>query len=175
METVKFKNYGEIPNGFTGIAEYADDRKVWLLNGKLHREDGPAIEYADGSKQWWLNDKLHRVDGPAREWANGTKEWWLNGKRHRVDGPAYEDADGTKQWWLNNKLHREDGPARVWPNGTKQWWLNNLWIFTLEPIGEYLIIEDGLPSATEWLDKPVSTLKVLTAEGIKYIPNLPGI
>ena len=24
-------------------------------NGKLHREDGPAIEYANGSKEWWLN------------------------------------------------------------------------------------------------------------------------
>ena len=83
METFKVKNYGEIPNGFTGIVEYAD--------------------------------------------------------------------------------------------GTKQWWLNNLWIFTLEPIREYIVIEDGLPSTMEWLDKPVSTLKVLTAEGIQFIPNLPGI
>jgi hypothetical protein len=30
--------------------------KKWYLNGKRHREDGPAIEYVDGDKQWWLND-----------------------------------------------------------------------------------------------------------------------
>jgi len=25
------------------------------LNGKCHREDGPAIEYVDGTKYWYLN------------------------------------------------------------------------------------------------------------------------
>ena len=129
METIKVKNYGEIPNGFTGIAEWAD-----------------------GEKQWYLNGKHHRVDGPAWEYADGTKKWLLNGKRHRVDGPAYEGADGSKEWFLNDNH-----------------------VFTLEPIGEYLIIEDGLHSILEWLGEPVSTLKVLTAEGIQFIPNLPGI
>jgi len=54
----------------------------WLLNGKYHREDGPAIEYPDGSKTWWLNGRLHREDGPAAEWANGYKEWYLNDKQY---------------------------------------------------------------------------------------------
>ena len=27
------------------------------MNGKLHREDGPAVEYANGSKFWYLNDE----------------------------------------------------------------------------------------------------------------------
>ena len=35
---------------------YNDGFKIWCLNGKLHREDGPAVEWADGSKYWWLND-----------------------------------------------------------------------------------------------------------------------
>jgi hypothetical protein len=26
------------------------------LNGKRHREDGPAVEYVDGTKRWYLND-----------------------------------------------------------------------------------------------------------------------
>jgi hypothetical protein len=99
----------------------------------------------------------------------------LDGKCHRVDGPAIERADDTKQWWLNGKIHRVDGPAIERADDTKQWWLNDNLVFTLEPIREYLIIEDGLPSTMEWLDKPVSTLKVLTAEGIQFIPNLPGI
>jgi hypothetical protein len=53
--------------------------KYWHLNGKLHREDGPAVEYANGSKYWSLNGELHREDGPAVECANGYKEWYLNG------------------------------------------------------------------------------------------------
>jgi hypothetical protein len=63
------------------------------------------IEYADKSTYWRkLNGKLHREDGPAIEKANGSKSWWLNGELHREDGPAVEDADGTKEWWLNDKL-----------------------------------------------------------------------
>ena len=56
--------------------------KFWYVNGKLHREDGPAIEYANGSKFWYLNDKLHREDGPAVEYADGDKHWYLNGKNY---------------------------------------------------------------------------------------------
>lgn len=37
------------------VKVYEDGHKEWLLNGKLHREDGPAIEYSSGSKEWWLN------------------------------------------------------------------------------------------------------------------------
>ena len=81
--------------------------------------------YSNGTKEWRLNGKLHREDGPAAESANGTKEWWLNGKRHREDGPAYEHPNGTKQWWLNGKRHREDGPAIEWADGDKEWLLNN--------------------------------------------------
>ena len=55
--------------------------KEWRLNGKYHREDGPAVEYPGGTKQWWLNGKYHREDGPAVEYANGTKEWYLNGEQ----------------------------------------------------------------------------------------------
>jgi hypothetical protein len=29
--------------------------KFWLLNGNLHREDGPAVEESDGEKYWYLN------------------------------------------------------------------------------------------------------------------------
>ena len=67
--------------------------------------------YANGYKEWCLNGKLHREDGPACEYPSGTKEWYLNGKRHREDGPACENANGTKVWYLNGKRHREDGPA----------------------------------------------------------------
>ena len=56
---------------------YTDGRKYWCLNGKYHREDGPAIEYANGTKSWFLNGKCHREDGPACEHTDGTKYWYL--------------------------------------------------------------------------------------------------
>ena len=40
-------------------------------------------------KEWRINGKFHREDGPAIEWSNGDKEWYLNGRRHREDGPAH--------------------------------------------------------------------------------------
>ena len=86
------------------VKVYPNGDKSWYLNGKLHREDGPAVEYADGTKSWYLNDKRHREDGPALEYADGDKYWYLNDKCHREDGPAREYANGTKFWCLNDKL-----------------------------------------------------------------------
>ena len=34
-----------------------DGSQAWYLNGKLHREDGPAIIHANGSQFWCLNGK----------------------------------------------------------------------------------------------------------------------
>jgi len=82
-------------------------------------------EYSNGRKEWLLNGILHRTDGPAVEWPHGTKEWWLNGKQHRIDGPAVEYSDGSKAWYLNGELHRTDGPAIEYSNGMKEWWLND--------------------------------------------------
>jgi len=81
----------------------ADGTKRWYLNGKQHREDGPAVELDSGAKFWYLNDKPHREDGPAVEWADGDKCWYLNGKLHREDGPAVELDSGAKFWYLNGK------------------------------------------------------------------------
>ena len=55
--------------------------KYWCLNGKYHREDGPAVEYAGGNKYWYLNGEYHREDGPAIERADGTKAWFLHNKK----------------------------------------------------------------------------------------------
>ena len=37
------------------VKVYDSGTKAWSLNGKRHREDGPACEWADGSKYWCLN------------------------------------------------------------------------------------------------------------------------
>ena len=64
------------------VKVFNDGYKNWYLNGKLHREDGPAIEYTNGDKHWYLNGKLHREDGPAVEYSDGYKEWYLNGTEY---------------------------------------------------------------------------------------------
>ena len=55
------------------VEVYENGTKEWYLNGKLHREDGPAIEYPSGNKLWWLNDvqyteeEFNRKMSPAIE------------------------------------------------------------------------------------------------------------
>ena len=90
------------------VKVYPNGDKEWYLNGKLHREDGPAYEGASGNKSWYLNGKLHREDGPAREYASGSKFWCLKGKLHREDGPAIEWANGDKEWYLNDEEVTEE-------------------------------------------------------------------
>ena len=53
-----------------------------------HRENGPAIEFMDsdgkfdnGTRLWCVDCKLHRVDGPAVIFAYGKEEWWINDQK----------------------------------------------------------------------------------------------
>jgi hypothetical protein len=85
------------------LKTYKDGTQVWWLNGKLHREDGPAVIYPDGSQYWYLSGDLHREDGPAVIYPDGTKKWFLNDEFHREDGPAIIYPDGTQRWYLNDK------------------------------------------------------------------------
>ena len=68
---IKLSNGGELFESYHGNSFY-------YLNGKMHREDGPAVEYANGNKCWYLNDKQHRIDGAAIEFVDGTKIWFVN-------------------------------------------------------------------------------------------------
>ena len=109
--------------------------------------------YPDGTKEWCLNGKRHREDGPAYEHPDGTKHWYLNGKRHREDGPAYEHSDGPKTWYLNGELHREDGPAYENPNGNKGWWLDG------EPVHPETLVDLWLEREVFcWYDETNGTL-----------------
>jgi hypothetical protein len=82
--------------------------RIWYLNGKIHREDGPAVEQSNGTLKWFLNGNYHREDGPAVEWPSGTRQWYLNGERHREDGPAIEYSNGNREWWLNGVEYTEE-------------------------------------------------------------------
>lgn len=108
MERKKLKAGEPVPANFTGVVAGVAITK-WLVDGRLHREDGPAIIFAGGGKEWFLNGRYHRVDGPAIEFAEGEKLWYFNGQRHRVDGPACEYPDGTKRYFIyENEIENED-------------------------------------------------------------------
>ena len=76
------------------------------------------IEYTvkvcnDGSRFWHLNGKLHREDGPAIEGPVRAREWFLNGVRHRTDGPAIEQSNGGRYWFLNGEQVTDEATQRT--------------------------------------------------------------
>jgi hypothetical protein len=73
------------------------NNKHYFCNGKLHREDGPALENTNGDKYWYLHGQLHREDGAAIENNDGTKYWYLQGKRYSEE--EYWRALKLKSLW----------------------------------------------------------------------------
>ena len=69
----------------------------------------PVKTDEDGQMTWYLNGKLHREDGPAIEFASGTKEWWLNGKFIVSTGPDIEKALFTLSTYLQDQEVTKDG------------------------------------------------------------------
>ena len=101
---------------------HPDGTVKWYCNGKLHRDGGPAIVYPDGTVKWCRNGKLHRDGSPAVVYPDGTEMWYRDGRLHRDDGPAIVYPDDTKEWYRHGKRHRDDGPAIVYSDGTQEWW-----------------------------------------------------
>jgi hypothetical protein len=69
-------------------------------DGKLHREDGPAIVWDDGDKFWYYKGMRHRIGGPASETLS-ILEWIRMNKRHRLNAPAVkfiQDKNKSKYW-----------------------------------------------------------------------------
>jgi len=98
--------------------------KAHFLDGKMHKEDGPAIVYDDGREEWYFNNKKHREDGPAVIHVNGREEWFRDGKCHREGGPAITKPNGFEMWYINGVCYREDGPSVIYSSGDKEWWEN---------------------------------------------------
>jgi antitoxin component YwqK of YwqJK toxin-antitoxin module len=97
-----------------------------FLNGKYHREDGPAnIHYYDNGnlyyKFYYINGTYHRRYGPACVYYNhdGSVEaeyYYLDGKRHREDGPAIIEHYNAhnEYYWLNGEgLTKEEWYQRL--------------------------------------------------------------
>ncbi len=97
--------------------------ETWTLNGKLHREDGPAktLRQSDGSitEEYYFEGELYRDKGPAfiEQDADGRyfEKYYRHGKLHNDNGWAVfsRDEKGTtrQEYYQNDKLHRDIGPA----------------------------------------------------------------
>jgi hypothetical protein len=102
MNVLKINNWRNVTEkNYTGIVKYPNGTRFWFLNGKHHREDGPAIEWNDGDKHWYLYDKLHRTDGPAIESFDGKKHWFINGVEY-----------SQEEWF--EQLSEEDKLNAIW-------------------------------------------------------------
>jgi hypothetical protein len=104
MNIRKINHWGDIPENYTGIVDFPLGTRQYHLNGKIHRENGPAIELYTGDKIWYLNGKLHRIDGPAIDFFVGRKEWWLEGIKY-----------SQEEWF--EKLSEEDKEKAIWNLG----------------------------------------------------------
>ena len=45
--------------------QFPDGTNIYITDGKLHREDGPALETSDGTSYYFIDGALHRETGPA--------------------------------------------------------------------------------------------------------------
>ena len=70
------------------VKVYPNGTKYWYLNGKFHREDGPAIECANGTKYWFLNDKEFS-HSEWKEEVSKLNQPTRNGKVVEIEGVKY--------------------------------------------------------------------------------------
>ena len=93
---IQYTDYADYPE--TGHFINMAGNEVYFLNGKYHREDGPAFIDKHGKREWLINDNMHRVDGPAVQRADGTVEWYYNNKRYGFED--YVEAAG----WTDEQI-----------------------------------------------------------------------
>ena len=83
-----------------GNKYYYSDKKM----SKLHRVDGPAVDNAS-YEGWYINGKLHREYGPALNYKNDTCFWFVNGKEvTKQEHHAYFNPPKLKTININGKV-----------------------------------------------------------------------
>jgi len=82
METLKLDYFNNLPKYYTGIVEYEDNSIVYYLNGKIHREDGPACIYSVGTTRYYING--NHITNDVNKWLSG-----------ETDIPPYEKWDNN--------------------------------------------------------------------------------
>lgn len=88
--------------------------KLWLKDGKLHRDDGPSVVeyYQNGrveSKMWFADDKFHREEGPAvikyqYISTEPDKEKKIEQKEYFIEGRSISEEEFMKYTKIKNLL-----------------------------------------------------------------------
>ena len=71
------------------VKVYGSGDRFWFLNGKLHREDGPACEDVDGSKEWYFNGE----ELTEEEFLNKTKKHTIiiDGQEIQISAESFNE------------------------------------------------------------------------------------
>ena len=59
------------------ILQLPDGTNIYTTDGRLHREDGPAIEFSNGTSYYFIDGVLHRDNGPAISCADPAGCHWF--------------------------------------------------------------------------------------------------
>ena len=101
MISQHFSFHYEMPKNFTGKCHIGNLHWTgWYVEGKLHREDGPALIHNGGEKEWHLHGKLHRLDGPAIV-DGGLEIYYIDGKNYTLSNFIKKRIDRKLQNILN--------------------------------------------------------------------------
>ena len=75
----------QIKSEYPDLDKYEyDNGTIWYCKkgtGIRHNPYGPAIIAKDGYKVYYIEDKLHRLDGPTRIYPTGVEEYYINNIR----------------------------------------------------------------------------------------------
>ena len=84
----------------------ADSFIVFMCNGVIHREYGPAVTRTrDGAAFWVRNGLRHREDGPAAIYPDGSQDWYLNDKPVRMED-VLDTPEKMEAYLLEESLRR---------------------------------------------------------------------
>lgn len=95
---------------------YDQEERAYIIDKNvkyyISATDEPAIETIDNLEALYNNGKLHRDDGPALKTTDGLG-WFHHGLRHRTDGPAEIFSNGLEFYWLCDQGISKDRFDRI--------------------------------------------------------------
>ena len=82
--------------------------KDWMCDWKSHKQSVETRVDEFGIRWTFLDGKYHREGGPAVEYLNGTKSWYLNGERLSLEDYIQELKARGKEDAVINLLFNLD-------------------------------------------------------------------
>ena len=128
-----------------------NDEKIWLKDGKIHRDDDKPAKIKFDEISWYKNNADYREnDKPAKIHIFGQREW------HNGYG------------LYSREYHR---PAIIYPNGNKKWYFQGKQYFPTQSIIKSIIFDPKLGLIKNYLNsfQEKDRYKILVPEIQKLI------